>query len=99
MCQEFLKVEVTRADSAKMTQFTQSLGVCWLTLAVVCQLSTREKFASSTLVGLIVFHALNTAVIVRHSESVVDAAFSVVMGLVTALAYKRGGSFGTSKTE
>ena len=84
------------ADSSKLIQFTQSLGVCWLSLAVICQLSMMHRLSSPTLIGLCVFHVLNSAIVLRHSESWVDAAFSISLGLITAVAYKREKSAASS---
>jgi hypothetical protein len=88
--QEFLKIELSSSgDVKKISEFTQSLGVSWVALSVICQVSLALDKSKSVFLGLVVFNLLNTGIIFINLENLTDVLISGLLGCLSIYALKQ----------
>jgi uncharacterized membrane protein (DUF441 family) len=71
-------------------EVSQSVGICWLTIAVLCQISSGRTHQTATWLAIIAFHSMNSIAIITNSGSVdFDAAVSLLMLVLCVYGYRQ----------
>jgi len=71
-------------------EVSQSVGICWLTIAVLCQISSGRTHQTATWLAIIAFHSMNSIAIITNSGSVdFDAAVSLLMLGLCVYGYRQ----------
>ena len=65
---------------SKFNEVSKAVGICWLTIAVLCQASSGKASQVATWYALIAFHVMNSIAIITNSGSVdFDAIVSLLL--------------------
>lgn len=92
-------MEVDGNDAqSKLTQFTQSLGVCWITLSVLCQMSLNFGERKASLIGLVIFNVLNSAIMYMNAAAMSDLGISLTLVALSLYALMQTFQLPRSKT-
>ncbi len=73
----------------RFNEVSKAVGICWTTIAVLCQVSVFKNVTVPTWIALIAFHLMNSIAIVANSGSLdLDGAISVMMLLLSVYGYR-----------
>ncbi len=85
-----MKLAIEDSTRSKFYEVLKSLGICWLTLAIICQMNFKTTDNKGLWWGLFAFHSMNSIAILLNSRKLdLDSVVSIALGSICIYALRQ----------